>query len=657
MTASGPAAAGVARVATSSMPPGPTSAAAMLVPPMSSASTGCSGTGALQQPRLLEDGPDPRHDLRVVDGGHRCGHHIGRQHSQLPQGRLEGAHAGGRPGLPDGLEDDLEQGRQTFLLGPDLLPVARPRRPVHPHVTARIDVAQPRDGARGPGQVGTVDDHLVTGQQGQRGTGSPVHAGEPTEGDVVAAGILHTGDHAVGAEGDQVLGGELGVHAHGDVVGPHRGISGRGHGAEMGIDLLRSGDRVEGSGGNVPAQVEAFGGAQVLDHPTRLRIDHAGDHRDLAGDHPGDGLQHLGPLGVVEEGDLPARAQREDPVDAGLEQARHQALQGGAVELSVGGERGQQGRDHTGERRGRGGGGHGGLLRRRIRVPGLGSRAGGSGVACGHSRLGAAASRVRVYSSRARSKIWPTVPCSMIFPRFITAIVSETKRTVEMSWEMNTRPSPNSLLRSISRFSTCARTETSSALVGSSATMIPGSSASARAIATRWRWPPEIWRGSTSIADWGSPTRCSSSRTRSSRWGSVPMPWTRSGSSSVSLTARRGFSAVEGSWKTTETVRPSSLRVPRERRMGRPWKCTFPEVTACRPVITRARVDLPDPDSPTTPSTSPRRTEALTPSTARMVSGRSSPPVRSLWTTWTSVSSITGTLVRCWFITCLPRGT
>src|SRR5690625_6142003 len=55
----------------------------MLVPPMSSASTGCSGTGALQQPRLLEDGPDPRHDLRVVDGGHRCGHHIGRQHSQL----------------------------------------------------------------------------------------------------------------------------------------------------------------------------------------------------------------------------------------------------------------------------------------------------------------------------------------------------------------------------------------------------------------------------------------------------------------------------------------------------------------------------------------------------------------------------------------------
>src|SRR5690625_2698726 len=219
MTASGPAAAGVARVATSSMPPGPTSAAAMLVPPMSSASTGCSGTGALQQPRLLEDGPDPRHDLRVVDGGHRCGHHIGRQHSQLPQGRLEGAHAGGRPGLPDGLEDDLEQGRQTFLLGPDLLPVARPRRPVHPHVTARIDVAQPRDGARGPGQVGTVDDHLVTGQQGQRGTGSPVHAGEPTEGDVVAAGILHTGDHAVGAEGDQVLGGELGVHAHGYVVG------------------------------------------------------------------------------------------------------------------------------------------------------------------------------------------------------------------------------------------------------------------------------------------------------------------------------------------------------------------------------------------------------------------------------------------------------
>ena len=38
-----------------------------------------------------------------------------------------------------------------------------------------------------------------------------------------------------------------------------------------------------------------------------------------------------------------------------------------------------------------------------------------------------------------------------------------------------------------------ARIETSSALTGSSAMSTRGSIASARAIATRWRWPPESW--------------------------------------------------------------------------------------------------------------------------------------------------------------------
>ena len=45
------------------------------------------------------------------------------------------------------------------------------------------------------------------------------------------------------------------------------------------------------------------------------------------------------------------------------------------------------------------------------------------------------------------------------------------------------------------RLSTWARTETSSALTGSSATRMPGGGASARAIEMRWRWPPENWCG------------------------------------------------------------------------------------------------------------------------------------------------------------------
>ena len=45
--------------------------------------------------------------------------------------------------------------------------------------------------------------------------------------------------------------------------------------------------------------------------------------------------------------------------------------------------------------------------------------------------------------------------------------------------------------RSWSRLSTCAWTETSRAETGSSATMKSGSTASARAMPMRWRWPPE----------------------------------------------------------------------------------------------------------------------------------------------------------------------
>jgi hypothetical protein len=48
--------------------------------------------------------------------------------------------------------------------------------------------------------------------------------------------------------------------------------------------------------------------------------------------------------------------------------------------------------------------------------------------------------------------------------------------------------------KSAIRFSTCACTETSSADTGSSATTNAGSSMSARAIAMRWRCPPEnMW--------------------------------------------------------------------------------------------------------------------------------------------------------------------
>jgi hypothetical protein len=62
--------------------------------------------------------------------------------------------------------------------------------------------------------------------------------------------------------------------------------------------------------------------------------------------------------------------------------------------------------------------------------------------------------------------------------------------------------------------STCACTDTSSALVGSSHTRNSGSVASARAIEMRWRWPPENWCGYLAMSSGDRPTDCSSSPTR-----------------------------------------------------------------------------------------------------------------------------------------------
>ena len=56
---------------------------------------------------------------------------------------------------------------------------------------------------------------------------------------------------------------------------------------------------------------------------------------------------------------------------------------------------------------------------------------------------------------------------------------------------MNRHANPMSRWRSASRLSTDACTETSSALVGSSATSIFGSDINARAMLTRWRCPPD----------------------------------------------------------------------------------------------------------------------------------------------------------------------
>ena len=102
--------------------------------------------------------------------------------------------------------------------------------------------------------------------------------------------------------------------------------------------------------------------------------------------------------------------------------------------------------------------------------------------------------------------------------------------------------SPSCSWRRTIRFSTWACTDTSSAETASSATMNSGSTASARAIPIRCRWPPLNWCGLRSADPGASPTVSSSSSTRSRRASRGASRCTFSTSSSVWRTVIVGLS-------------------------------------------------------------------------------------------------------------------
>ena len=143
----------------------------------------------------------------------------------------------------------------------------------------------------------------------------------------------------------------------------------------------------------------------------------------------------------------------------------------------------------------------------------------------------------------------------------MTPIESLSCRITAMSCEMNRYESASSERSRASRFTMPARTDTSRADVGSSRMRICGSAASARAIATRWAWPPDISCGSRSVNREPSDTMSSSSVTRAA---ACLRPGTRRCTSSTSVRARpavsRGFSEEKGSCETSCSRRASSGR-------------------------------------------------------------------------------------------------
>ena len=163
-----------------------------------------------------------------------------------------------------------------------------------------------------------------------------------------------------------------------------------------------------------------------------------------------------------------------------------------------------------------------------------------------------------------------------------------------------------------------ACTDTSRADTGSSQMIRSGSVTTARAIEIRWHCPPEnSWGLRSAAASTSIPTVSSTSLTLARRCSASPRFQIRSGSSTMSATARRGFNDEIGSWKII-CIRG------RVARRAEPFSAvssvspsfTIPRVGRGSCMIALPVVDLPQPDSPTSPRVSPLCRSKLTLDTA-----------------------------------------
>ena len=127
------------------------------------------------------------------------------------------------------------------------------------------------------------------------------------------------------------------------------------------------------------------------------------------------------------------------------------------------------------------------------------------------------------------------------------------------------------------------------------------------------------------------PTLTSRFATRSSRsLADEASLWMMKASPRIAPTVMRGLSEANGSWNTIWMSRRIARRSsPSRPSTFLPSKTISPSEGSIRRITQRAVVDLPQPDSPTSPSVSPRFTANETPSTAwtRAISRDSSPPL------------------------------
>ena len=134
-------------------------------------------------------------------------------------------------------------------------------------------------------------------------------------------------------------------------------------------------------------------------------------------------------------------------------------------------------------------------------------------------------------------------------PAYITSTRSAIRATTPKSWVIHTMANPYSSRNRATRARICCWIVTSSAVVGSSAISTEGRGASAAAISTRWRMPPDSWCGYSLASDSGegSPTSPSTCRVRA-RASVADQPCAVRPSATWAPIRIMGFSEVIGSW-------------------------------------------------------------------------------------------------------------
>ncbi|MGY3120698.1 hypothetical protein ACVWXQ_004635 [Bradyrhizobium sp. S3.14.4] len=192
-------------------------------------------------------------------------------------------------------------------------------------------------------------------------------------------------------------------------------------------------------------------------------------------------------------------------------------------------------------------------------------------------------------------------------PPYITTVRSAISATTPISWVMKRIDIPSSCWSSFRSSRICAWMVTSSAVVGSSAINSFGLQASAIAIITRWRMPPEKRCGCSWKRDAAAGMRTRSSRRMVSASAAArdrPRCWI-SASAIWKPMVSTGLRLVIGSWKIMATSLPrtsvmlASDSVSRSRPASVTRPSTRPLSFGMSRMMESAVTLLPEPDSPT----------------------------------------------------------